>query len=135
MLKLLRSIAVLMLCVVGYSYVAVAHTTLNDTQYDMPSNMHLFVRFRDGFRDDTVVVIANGKEVFRQSGLSTDLTISYAGAADFDVDAPVVKLQVTVEGGPTSTKDVHVVNTPFVDVWVLEGKMELRESNEQAPML
>ena len=32
-------------------------------------------------------------------------------------------------------KKIRVQDTPFVDVWIIEGKMEFRESKDQVPML
>jgi len=97
--------------------------------------MRLFVKLRDGFSNDTVTIKVNGKEVYHKSGVSTDLTISFADAMEVTVEQSIIKLEVTVEGGPMATKEVRVQETPFVDVWVIEGKMELRESNEEVPMV
>jgi hypothetical protein len=97
--------------------------------------MRLSVKLRDGFSNDTVTIKVNGKEVYRKSGVSTDLTISFADAMEVTVEQSRIKLEVTVEGGPMATKEVRVHETPFVDVWVIEGKMELRESKEEVPMV
>jgi hypothetical protein len=105
------------------------------TQYDMRTIMRLFLKLRDGFSNDTVTIKVNGKEVYHKSGVSTDLTISFADAMEVTVEQSIIKLEVTVEGGPMATKEVRVQETPFVDVWVIEGKMELRESNEEVPMV
>lgn len=97
--------------------------------------MRLFVKLRDGFSNDTVTIRVNGKEVYRKSGVNTDLTISFADGMEIPVEKSLVKLEVAVEGGQTMTKDVSVGETPFVDVWIIEGKMELRESKNEVPML
>ncbi len=95
----------------------------------------LFIKLRDGFSNDAVTVTLNGKEVYRKAGVSTDLAISYADAVEVPVAESVVQLEVAVAGGQTKTKKIRVHETPFVDVWISEGKMELRESAEEVPML
>jgi hypothetical protein len=107
------------------------------TPYNNPASttMRLFVKLRDGFSNNTVTVEVNEKEVYRKSGVSTDLTISFADAVEVPVEESIVKLKVGVEGGQTQTKEVRVQETPFVDVWILGGKMELRASKEEMPML
>jgi hypothetical protein len=97
--------------------------------------MPLFVKLRDGFNNNTVTVEVNEKEVYRKSGVSTDLTISFADAVEVPVEESIVKLKVRVEGGQTQTKEIRVQETPFVDVWILGGKMELLASKEEMPML
>ena len=95
----------------------------------------LQIRLRDGFLDDEVLVRVNGKEVYRKSNVQTDLTISYADAVAVEVDTSPATVEVEVLGGASLKKSVQVHQTPFVDVWILEGRMEIRESNEELPML
>ena len=95
----------------------------------------LSIKLRDGFSNDTVTVTLNGKQVYSKAGVSTDLTISYADAVEVPVAESVVQLEVAVKGGQTETKEIRVQETPFVDVWISPGKMELRESAEEVPML
>lgn len=97
--------------------------------------MQLFVKLRDGFNNDTVTIRVNGKEVYRKSGVKTDLTISFADAVEVSVDTSPVELEVAVEDGPMKTKQIQVHTTPFVNVWISEGEMELRASAEDVPML
>ncbi|MFO1372811.1 MAG: hypothetical protein U1F42_10620 [Candidatus Competibacteraceae bacterium] len=108
---------------------------LTKTQYDARITMHLFVKLRDGFNNDTVTIRVNGKEVYRKSGVSTDLTISFADTVEVPVKESLVKLEVAVEGRQLETKEIRVQETPFVDVWIIGKKMELRESKEEVPML
>jgi hypothetical protein len=97
--------------------------------------MQLHVKLRDGFKNDTVSITVNEKEVYRKSGVTTDLTISFADAVEVPVEESVVKLGVAVEGGQSVQKDIRVRETPFVDVWFIEGRMELRCSKDEVPML
>lgn len=103
--------------------------------YQASTTMSLSVKLRDGFSNNTVTVEVNEKEVYHKSGVSTDLTISFADAVEIPVEKSIVKLKVAVEGGETETKEIRVQETPFVDVWIIEGKMELRASKEEMPML
>ncbi|MBL8130536.1 MAG: hypothetical protein JNL42_01655 [Anaerolineae bacterium] len=97
--------------------------------------MNLHVKLRDGFRNDTVTMRVNGDEVYHKSGVSTRLAISYADAVDIPIEEPVVTLEVAVQGGPSETAEVRVRRTPFVEVWVQDGVMELRKSDEETPLL
>lgn len=107
------------------------------TPYNYPASttMHLFVKLRDGFSNNTVTVEVNEKEVYRKSGVTTNLTISFADAVEVPVEESIVKLKVGVEGGQTQTKEIRVQETPFVDVWIVGGEMELQASKEEMPML
>lgn len=97
--------------------------------------MRLHIKLRDGFSDDTVSIKVNGKEVYRKSGVSTDLSISFADGVEVPVEESVIKLEVAVEGGQSEEKEIRVRETPFVDVWFIEGQMELRASEDEVPML
>jgi hypothetical protein len=97
--------------------------------------MKLHIKLRDGFSNNTVSITVNGKEVYRKSGVTTDLTISFADAVEVPVEDPLVKLEVAIGGAQKKEKEIRVRETPFVDVWVIEGQMELRESKDEVPML
>ncbi len=97
--------------------------------------MQLHVKLRDGFNNDIVSITVNEKEVYRKSGVTTDLTISFADAVEVLVEDSVVKLGVTVEGGQSEQQKIRVRETPFVDVWFIEGKMEFRVSKDEVPIL
>ena len=97
--------------------------------------MRLFVKLRDGFSDETVTISVNGKEVYRKSAVTTDLTISFADAVEIPVPESKVTLEVAVLHGQRGAKEIMVQETPFVDVWVIEGKMDLRASKDDLPML
>lgn len=97
--------------------------------------MPLVIKLRDGFRNNTVIIRVNGEEIYHKSAISTDLTISVADIIEISVEETLVNLEVTVLGGQTSTQEIQVQETPFVDVWIIEGRMELRASKEDVPML
>jgi hypothetical protein len=58
--------------------------------------MQLSVKLRDGFKNDTVTITVNGKEVYRESGVTTNLTISFADAVEIPVQEPIVRLGVAI---------------------------------------
>jgi hypothetical protein len=97
--------------------------------------MQLHVKLRDGFSNDTVSITVNGKEVYHKSGVSSDLTISFADAIKIPVKTSIVKLGVVVAGGQREQKEIQVRETPFVDVWFIDGRLELQESKDEMPML
>lgn len=97
--------------------------------------MTLQVSLRDGFRDATVTITVNGKDVYRKSGVTTDLTISFADSVDVPVDSSTASLEVAVEGGSRRREEVHVAETPFVAIRILDGNMEFWKSKEPIPML
>jgi len=97
--------------------------------------MLLHIKLRDGFHNNTVVIKLNNKEVYHKSGISTDLSISFADAVDVFVEESIVKLEVAVQDAQRMEKDIRVGETSFVDVWIMDGKMELRESKDETPML
>ncbi len=95
----------------------------------------MYLKLRDGFKDDTVLITANGRKVYHKTGISTDLTISFADAVTIDVRKSPVKLEVAVKGGESRKKEIHMDKTRFVDIWCIDGKMELRESGEEVPLM
>lgn len=97
--------------------------------------MQLTIKLRDGFKNDTVIMKADGKELYRKSGVTTDLSISFADALEITTTEASVKLEVAVAGGQTKSTEINVEETPFVEVWITEGKMELRASKVEVPML
>lgn len=97
--------------------------------------MMLHVALRDGFRTDTVTIRVNGKEVYRRSGVTTDLTISFADSVEVPVEGATARVEVAVEGGHRGSEEICIAETPFVAVQIVEGKMEFRKSKEQIPML
>ncbi len=96
--------------------------------------MKLNIKLRDGFNDDKVSIKVDGREVYEKSGVTSDLTVSFADATDVETEKENVKVEVSVEG-ETEQKTVNVKETPFVEVWRSPGKLDLRESAKEVPML
>jgi hypothetical protein len=99
------------------------------------STMNVHIKLRDGFRDGDVTIRWNGKEVYRKAGVTTDLTISYADAVDVAAGEGPATLEVAVAGGASASATIDPAQTPFVDVWVDGGRMELRALAAEQPML
>jgi len=97
--------------------------------------MTLHISLRDGFQNDAVTIRVNGKDVYRKSGVTTDLTISFADSVEVPVETGTARVEVAVQGGQHGSAEVRVADTPFVAVQILNGTMEFRTSREQMPML
>lgn len=97
--------------------------------------MSLRVRLGEGFQDNTVSVRADGKQVYQRAGVTTDYTISRADGFDLQTAAPSVKLEVEVQNGPRASADIAPAQTPFVEVRLVEGRLELQAKEQEPPML
>ena len=95
----------------------------------------MLVKLRDGFKNDSVTIRVNGREIYRQTGVTTNLTISFADKVETPNEGSVARLEVVVDGGPSAATEIRVQETPFVDVWISDGRMDLRASAEEMPML
>lgn len=97
--------------------------------------MTVRVRLGEGFQNNTVTVRLDGAQVYHRAGVSTDWTISRADSVEAKTDAPSVKLEVTVDGGPSAVQDIDPAQTPFVEVRFVSGELLLLPMGEEPPML
>lgn len=97
--------------------------------------MTLNIALRDGFRDDTVTIRVDGREVYRKSAVTTDLSISFAGSVDVQVASGTARIEVALQRGPRGSEQVQVADTPFLEVRIVDGAVEFRKSKERIPML
>jgi len=97
--------------------------------------MSLRVRLGEGFQNNTVSVRINGDQVFHKAGVSTDWTISRADSVEVDTAEASVQLEVTVEGGPRAVQDIQPAQTPFVEVRLVNGELQLLPMDGEPPML
>jgi len=98
--------------------------------------MMLRVRLGEGFQNNTVSVRVDGKEVFQKSGVSTDWTISRADSVDVQTGAAAtVQLEVSVEGGASAVQNIQPAQTPFVEVRLVNGALQLQALDEESPMM
>ena len=97
--------------------------------------MMLRVRLGEGFQNNTVSVRVDGKDVYHRAGVSTDWTISRADSVDVQTEAPSVRLEVLVENGPQAAQDIAPADTPFVEVRLVDGALQLLPRDLEPPML
>ncbi len=97
--------------------------------------MSLRVRLGEGFQNDTVSVRVDGDQVFHKAGVSTDWTISRADSVEVKTAEASVQLEVTVENGPRAVQDVQPAQTPFVEVRLVGGELQLLPMDGEPPML
>lgn len=95
----------------------------------------LTIKLRDGFRRDQVTIRANDKQIYRKADVNTDLTISFADSVNVELDQPQVRLDVEVAGKQSGSVDIRVGDTPFVDIAIVDGELQIRPSASDVPML
>jgi len=95
----------------------------------------LRIGLRDGFRDDMVRILVDGREVYQKPHVTTNLAISFADAVELHVDAATVEVEIEVNGRDRARKAVRAAETPYLDVWYIDGTLQLRESAREIPML
>ncbi len=75
----------------------------------------LHIALQSGFRNDSVVVVVNKREIFKKSGVTTNLVISLADKVDVSVEGRKAEITVEVTSRNTSRSiAVTVAETPFV---------------------
>lgn len=79
------------------------------------TNLH--IALQSGFRDDSVVITVNNREIYNKSGVTTNLVISLADKVNVLVDGQnaLIKVNVTskkIEG----TVTIQVTDTPYLAV-------------------
>ena len=97
--------------------------------------MSLRVRLGEGFQNNTVSVRVDGDQVFHKAGVSTDWTISRADSVEVKTAEANAQLEVTVENGPRAVQDVQPAQTPFVEVRLVSGELQLLPMDGEPPML
>lgn len=97
--------------------------------------MLLTIKLRDGFKNDTVTLRANGREIYNKSRVTTDLSISFADAMEIKFAATVVRLEAVLNEAETKAIEINLQETPFVEIWIVDGHMELRASKTEVPIL
>jgi len=97
--------------------------------------MTLRVRLGEGFQNNSVSVLVDGKQVYGRSGVSTDWTISRADSVDVKTGADSVRLEVSVDGGPPAVRAIEPARTPFVEVRFVNGELQLHALEQEPPMM
>ena len=90
------------------------------------------IALQDGFRNDSVVITVNDEEVFRKSGVSTNLAISLAESIEATVSVNDVRLEVDVLSRHTkTTRTLRASECPYVSICLKDsGKPEITPSKE-----
>lgn len=107
--------------------------TLNSREKGV--KMRLNIKLREGFRNETVIVKVDNNEVYHSSNVNTDLSISYADAVTVTVDKPVINLEVEVAQGKIMSKEIKVIESPFIEISLMDGNLVIREFSHELPML
>lgn len=97
--------------------------------------MTLRVRLGEGFQNNTVSVLVDGRQVYQREGVSTDWTISRADSVDIELAGASVQLEVAVQDGPTQQRTIEPAHTPFVEVRLMNGELQLLPLSQEPPML
>lgn len=104
-------------------------------QQNARKTMNLRVSLLDGFQNSTVSIRVDDKEIYHKGGVTSNLTVSFADAVNVPTEQAAVKLEVSVDGGPSATKEIRPRETPFVAVRIVGGRMELNALKDEPPML
>jgi hypothetical protein len=92
----------------------------------------LHIALQDGFRNDSVIIKVDGRTVFEKSGVTTNLTISYAEAVDVVVSNVTAAVEVSVPSRTQAAqRTVNVLETQYLAVNLSEnGVPQLVPSKE-----
>ena len=100
-----------------------------DTQHS------LRITLREGFRGHTVVIVVNGDEVFRRSGLSTGGAMARIEPVELVVEHRLVELLVSVTPGDyLASLDLDVTAYPHLAISLVgEGTVSFETSTQPLP--
>jgi hypothetical protein len=87
----------------------------------------LQIDFEDGFARDTVIVTADGRELWRGEGLTTNLSSNLAAIAHVEVPYDA---EVEVSVPSRGLAEAQRVHAPFLTVRVTGGQLVLEGSQE-----
>jgi hypothetical protein len=95
---------------------------------EMPN---LVIELQEGFKNDTVEILVDGREVFQKEGVRTDYTIGYADRAEWEGPSGMITVEVNLpQIDLTASIEVDVQKTKYLSVKVQEGRIEFKESDE-----
>ena len=133
-----RSAWMAVMLVLGLSGQACGERSLSNAPasiHEEKKVMTLRVRLGEGFQNNSVSVLVDGKQVYGRSGVSTDWTISRADSVDVKTEADSVRLEVSVDGGPPAVRAIEPARTPFVEVRFVNGELQLHALEQEPPMM
>lgn len=101
------------------------------TEGERPRMHPLHIALQDGFRDQHVVIRADGRVVYDRRDVTTDLRISHADEVEVTLDRPQVRIEVTVRPPALSAgRDHDATAFPYLAVSVAGGEIVFRPSGE-----
>jgi len=93
------------------------------------NTMH--IALHDGFAGQTVTIVVDGRQVYRRSGVQTDLRISRADSIDVETQVTVATVEVSAQpGNLQASAQVDVKVTPYVAVDIVRGAIKLTPAAE-----
>jgi hypothetical protein len=94
--------------------------------------MHpLHIALQDGFRQHSVAITVDGRDVYNKSGVTTDLRISRADAVDVEVAQPRVRIEVVVDpGNIRAAWDHDAQAAPYLAISLEGGRLRFTASQE-----
>jgi hypothetical protein len=91
----------------------------------------LHIALQEGFEDETVVIRAAGKEVFRKDNVRTKLQIGLADSFEVNVEESPVTIEIDLPAkNLTESIEVQAPNTVHLGLSLIEGQIRHRISSE-----
>ena len=91
----------------------------------------LHMALQEGFEDETVVVRAAGREVFRKDNVRTKLQIGLADSFDVNVEGSPATIEIDLPNqGLAESIELQAPNTVYLGVSLIGGKIQHRISRE-----
>jgi hypothetical protein len=85
------------------------------------------IDFEGGFDRDTVIVRSDGRELWRQDDVTTNLAVSLAAIAQLELrEGADLEVEVPTRG----LRSVGPVETPYVEVEIVGDQLVLRPTSE-----
>jgi len=92
----------------------------------------LTIDLQEGFAGDTVAIRANRAEVYRRTGVSTNLAISLADSIELELPEGEVDLEIEVPTrGAAHSLRIALTGHLFLTVSLVEGRIETSTSTER----
>lgn len=90
----------------------------------------LHLALHDGFNGDTVVLLVDGREVFRRDGVQTDPRTNLAASVDVPWSGQPERLEVRLPALGLAGESPLGGQAPFVGIFVRDGEVRFRLSEE-----
>jgi hypothetical protein len=85
----------------------------------------LFVHFQEGFKDDTIVLWVNGKEVFHKEHITTKGVLGRADECNVKVKSGQVNIEAIIpQKEITKTITLKVLSNTYLGISIVDGIIE-----------